>query len=173
MNAYRSIFAVLLVLVAGCGLVQQQVDIVKGSKQAARDKEAKREAQLDVARQTPLKFKVEKAQSADAWGRAQSYVSQHSDMKIQMATEFVIETYNPTVWKELGWKVTKTPMPDGDQIEVRPFANGRTPNELADSGHVAAHFIKTGIYVFDEPIPAPAATATAAPAAATTPSPVP
>lgn len=45
-------------------------------------------------------FYLPKEKGEIAWGRAVTYVLKHSDMKIQTQTEYVIDTYNPTIIKD-------------------------------------------------------------------------
>lgn len=52
-----------------------------------------------------------------AFALAQIYVSTKSDMKIQIATDTIIETYNPTEAGKLGAKVIKTPG-QGEQAQI-------------------------------------------------------
>jgi hypothetical protein len=52
---------------------------------------------------------MNEADCRKAFQLAQIYVSTKSDMKIQLATDTIIETYNPTSSYRLGAKVVKTP----------------------------------------------------------------
>lgn len=84
----------------------------------------------------PLRFDVPKAEALDAWGRAQAFVSQHSGMKIQTATDFVLETYNPTFMPTaptmfgppeslgtvtFGYKASRSPAGDMFQFDVNCY----------------------------------------------------
>jgi hypothetical protein len=55
---------------------------------------ADREYLQKIADQS-LRFEIPKAEADAAWGRAQTFVAKHSSMKIQTASDFVIQTYNP------------------------------------------------------------------------------
>jgi hypothetical protein len=52
---------------------------------------------------------VDKVNCAKAFSLAQIFVSNNADQKIQVATDTIIETYNPTETGNLGMKVIKTP----------------------------------------------------------------
>jgi hypothetical protein len=106
---------------------------------------------LDKVMLTPLEFVIPKTEANDAWGRAQSFISKFSGMKLQTVTEFVIQTYTPTSSDGeayysgyCGYQVTKTPMGDNIQITVQSMA-GRMFTKLANrNAHILAHYIKTG-----------------------------
>jgi hypothetical protein len=53
------------------------------------------ESYLEKANAFPLEFVIPKSQADDAWGRAQSFIAKYSDMKLQTATDFILQTYNP------------------------------------------------------------------------------
>lgn len=54
---------------------------------------------------------IEREQCDRAFGMAEVFVSQNSDMKIQVSTSSVIETYNATEKGNLALKVLRTPSP--------------------------------------------------------------
>lgn len=53
-----------------------------------------------------------------AFALAQIFIDQHADMKIQVATSTIVETYNPTEDGRVGLKIVKMPL-RGDESEVR------------------------------------------------------
>lgn len=66
------------------------------------------------AMQQPIPVVVAKDKAEEAWGRIQSFIAQYADMKIQIATDYVIETYNP-LHHEFFYKAIKTPK--GNTVE--------------------------------------------------------
>lgn len=53
------------------------------------------------------------------WARAQLWITRNSDLKIQVNTDNVLETYNPNPNRsmgEIGARVTKEPMLDGSYV---------------------------------------------------------
>lgn len=47
------------------------------------------------------------------WEAAQLFVVRHADMKIQIATDVLIETYGPVRSTDIALRVTKTPIGEG------------------------------------------------------------
>ena len=86
-----------------------------------------------------LTFTVPSSEGVAVMGKAQGIVSGWNGydrymrgMKIQTVTENLIETYNPIGIGEIGFEVTRTSFPQGDEIAVatlyytgNPFSNDR------------------------------------------------
>ena len=66
----------------------------------------------------PSEFRVPAGDVVAAWGRAQSFVAQHSSMKIQTVSDYLIETYNPGAMGQYGFRVVKTPARGDFTIKV-------------------------------------------------------
>jgi hypothetical protein len=82
-----------------------------------------------------------------AWARAQQFISICSSMKIQVATDYVIETYNPPPRYPIsyGYQIFKEPVEGGYQIEVRCAAGvPGYEQEANNNAIVAAYYIRTG-----------------------------
>jgi len=80
------------------------------------------EAYLEKAKLFPLEFTMPKSEEDEVWGRAQSFIGRFSSMKLQIVTDFVIQTYNPRDTDvDFGYYVTKTPM--GDKIKINVQCN--------------------------------------------------
>jgi hypothetical protein len=100
---------------------------------------------------TPLEWHYAKQNDALYWGRAQSYVGQYSSMKIQIATEFILQTYNPpektrlsdlTKKDEYGYYITKTPLSnDSFSISIRSIPE--TEDGIRNA-KICSWYIKTG-----------------------------
>lgn len=101
---------------------------------------------LEKARAFPLEFTILKSEADEAWGRAQSWVGKFSSMKLQIATDFVIQTYNPGFTDvDFGYYVTKTPMGDNVQITVKCITgNWFCGTDAKTNAHILAYYIKTG-----------------------------
>ena len=101
---------------------------------------------LSAAMAHPLTFTVPKEQAGDAWGRAQSFVGRFSSMKLQTATEFIIQTYNPVGSSvAYGYYVTRTPLGADHQFEVQcVYGNMFSAQDANTNAHLAAHYIATG-----------------------------
>ncbi|HEC87932.1 MAG TPA: hypothetical protein ENI52_01290 [Thermoplasmata archaeon] len=99
---------------------------------------------LNKARKFPLNFNVAKSEEYNTWGRAQSFVAKVSSMKIQIVSDFIIETYNPSHY-QYGYRIVKTPLNDSIQISVLCIPGEYANTQLAsDYAHICAYFIKTG-----------------------------
>jgi len=108
------------------------------------------------AEQSPLTFKVSKEREEEVWGRIQSFIAKYSSMKIQVATDYVIETYNPSKievrdpkWPgaNFGYEAIKTPM--GDEVEFEVKCVTGDPSKYYEliagyNAHYLAHYALTG-----------------------------
>jgi len=100
---------------------------------------------LMAIRRSPLTFQLPKAQADDAWGRAQSFIGKYSSMKLQVVTEFVLQTYNPSDYK-YGYYVTKTPMGENVEFSIQCLTAGffADQNAAERNAYILAWYIKTG-----------------------------
>ena len=108
------------------------------------------------AKQTPLTFKVPKEKEEEVWGRIQSFIAKYSSMKIQVATDYVVETYNPLKieindpkWPgvNFGYGAVKTPMGDEIEFEVKYSVSDSSGYYKLIAGynaHFLAHYALTG-----------------------------
>jgi hypothetical protein len=90
------------------------------------------------------KFRLPKDQDPGAWARATQYIVNHSDMKVQTASDNLIQTYNPIDGAKIGFTITRVPM--GDYVEYDVVC--MSPNMFVDRvGHARrlAYFMVTGI----------------------------
>ncbi len=96
----------------------------------------------------PLVFTIDKSEEKDAWGRAQSFIGQYSSMKVQIVTDYIIQTYTPNnrgLLPRFGYNITKTPTGDSVQISVTCMSDNRFVKKYtALNAHVLAYYIKTG-----------------------------
>lgn len=109
-------------------------------------------AYFERALATPLEFAIPKEQEVEAWGRAQSFLGRFGSTQIQAATDYVLQTYNPSSGDvDYGYYVTKTPAGDEVRIKVECIAgNMFSGKDATNNAHILAYYIKTG----DEPNPA-------------------
>jgi hypothetical protein len=94
----------------------------------------------------PLEFEVSKDIATDAWGRAQSFIGRFSSMKLQSATDYMIQTYNPTDnGVNYGYNITKTPLKDTVQITVQCSSNNMfAGGDATKNAHILAYYISSG-----------------------------
>lgn len=79
---------------------QVEADERKLTEQFAKELEAQRQSSYTCE---------DKISCAKAFALAQIFVSTNSDQKIQVATDTIVETYNPTETGKLGMKIVKMP----------------------------------------------------------------
>ena len=104
------ICAVAVCLLAGaCG------PGLTGRAPAATTPEAN--AYLARAMAAPLTFTVPKDNSDEAWSRVNSFIAKYSTMKIQTASDYIIETFNPiNNFHAFGYTANR--MTKGDEVEI-------------------------------------------------------
>jgi hypothetical protein len=97
----------------------------------------------------PLEFTVPLSDDQEVWGRAQYFLNKYGDMKVQVATDFMVETYNPISGGDCGYSVNRLPSKTGVTFTVN--ANYKAASMLEDAlsratqnAHVLAYFMKTG-----------------------------
>lgn len=117
-------------------------------------------------------FVVPHYQGPSVMGKAQGLVSQWGSydsgmtpMKIQTVTDNLIETYNPIEIGNVGFTVTRTVLPEGDQISVSTsyyagnlFSAGRDRKDANKRAHLLSYVLQTYAKTLTEPpvTPAPA-----------------
>lgn len=90
------------------------------------------------------------------WQRAQVWLAKHSTMKVQTATDVLLETYNPTGGiGRLGFSLTKEPTatPGSYRINVQAVCTGTlgcAPTDV-EARQALLYYVKTGKDVLDQP----------------------
>jgi hypothetical protein len=105
--------------------------------------------------QEPLEFEIPKADAADAWERGRSFFSLYSTMKIQLDTDYALQTYNAKLGSRrsrerrkvyYGYSVTKFLLKDTVRLAVscntKSFSFGEGEN--TQNAHILAHYLRTG-----------------------------
>lgn len=94
----------------------------------------------------PTTFTLPAQQAETAWARAHQFISHYSSMKIQMATEHTIQTYNPVGdWPKYGYTVSKVPVSSNVQFSVQCFCSNPFSNDNAQlNAHLLAHYMVSG-----------------------------
>lgn len=100
-------------------------------EQAAREEANRRElaSRVVLARSAAKIPCSTREQCERAFGMAEVFVSQNADMKIQVATTSVIETYNASEKGKVALKVLRVPRPEGDS-EISLLATCRTDGDV-------------------------------------------
>jgi len=107
------------------------------------------QASTDKAMQHPLTFAVPYAEAANAWGRANAWLAQYASMKLQVVTDYALQTYPPHEIMQYGYHVTRAPIDGGFSftIECRPFSGNLFWNgddEANHNAHILALYTATG-----------------------------
>jgi hypothetical protein len=89
-------------------------------------------AEIEAINKSVLRCQ-DKSMCTKMFSLAQIYVSEHSDQKIQVATDTIIETYNPTSALNIGMKIKKTPK-QGAIEEIAITVNCNQGETFVDSG---------------------------------------
>ncbi|MFI5201253.1 MAG: hypothetical protein ACHQNE_02570 [Candidatus Kapaibacterium sp.] len=127
----------LTALIAGCAPQQQ----------LTKDQQA----YLNRAMAHPIAFKLAKSDAEDAWGRANLYLAQNSSMKMQTASDLLLDTFNPTAIGQFGYSITRASIKDSVFFNVQ--CNGfhgenswLSPPEKDENknSHILALYIATG-----------------------------
>ena len=101
--------------------------------------------QLDKAMAQPLHFDIPASESTAAWGRAQDYLARYSRLKLQTATNDLLETYNPTDYGEVGYKINRIEGHVSTQFTVDAYTADSNVATLARrDAHLLAYYIAVG-----------------------------
>lgn len=106
-------------------------------------------AALEVAT-FPLQFTLPASVSNEAWGRANKFVSEYGSMKLQLASDYLLQTYSPLGVDHYGYTIVRAPQGDSVEFTVtcvppdqaRDFAYRL--ESAASNARVAACYIATG-----------------------------
>jgi len=97
--------------------------------------------------ETPLEFTMPAHEADAAWGRAQSFIGKHSELKFLVVTDHVMNTYKPRGSEMVfGYSATRTPM-QGDDVEIAvqcETGNGYAARKAQRNAHILANYIQTG-----------------------------
>jgi hypothetical protein len=129
------------VLLTTVGLLSGCASAVSTMKLTSEEKQY-----VDEVKQFPLEFEIDKKDDKDAWGRAQSFIGKYSSMKLQIVSDYNLQTYNPTGAEvQYGYSVTKTPAGTKEQISVDCQVGNIFKKEDAKmNAHILAYYISTG-----------------------------
>lgn len=110
----------------------------------------KEEEYLKLVWATPLDFLVSNEKAETAWARIQGFIGKYSTMKIQIATDYVVQTYNAE-YEEFGYTATKTPDVTHTKfsvrcqtISIRSFHKTDYSKQAELHGHILAYYAIKG-----------------------------
>lgn len=91
-------------------------------------------------------FFISKDKAEDSWGRAQAFVGRYSSMKVQVATDYIIQTFNPIGTEvAFGYSISKAPVDGGFEFSVKvSYSNMFTGSDAEQNAKVCSLYILTG-----------------------------
>ncbi|MFA5114367.1 MAG: hypothetical protein WC529_08805 [Candidatus Margulisiibacteriota bacterium] len=138
----KSLLAGLLVLIAA-----SSVFAMGGTVPPREELTAEEILYLDNVMAAPLEMTIPAKDIKNAWDRAQGFVGRYSNMKIQVSTDYAIQTYTPEKFSgDYGYYVNKMKTEAGEYtISVQCIGTGAFSNkdQLANQ-QILAYYIKTG-----------------------------
>jgi hypothetical protein len=75
-------------------------------------------AYLKRVMKTPIVFTVPNEKAEEIWGRIHSFIGRYSSMEIWIATDYVIQTYEPRGFFDYGYIVVRTPKEDDFEFSI-------------------------------------------------------
>jgi hypothetical protein len=125
----------MIFLLAGCAAYMDIAPKAQPGEEAAYLKEA-----VD----TPLVFTAPKDKSDEIWGRINAFIGKYSSMKIQTASNYIIETFNPSNLLEFGYSANRAPKGDDVEFTVSCFTGVGSKNIPTQNAHLLAYYALTG-----------------------------
>jgi hypothetical protein len=106
---------------------------------------------IDKVMKYPLTFSAPKEVADEAWGRINSFILKYSDAKIQVASNFIIQTQEPRLASEFAYQASR--IPHGDNVEFSVICWAPALAKMAEiNSHTLAYYAATGeadqVYVF-------------------------
>jgi hypothetical protein len=108
---------------------------------------------LERAWGTHLVFTVSKENAEEVWARIQSFIGRYSSTEIRIATDYVIDTYEPRGFFDYGYHAVRTPKGDDFEFSIRCVGYNvlgvKTLTEKNDedcnrNAHLLAYFALSG-----------------------------
>lgn len=107
-------------------------------------------AYIDKVMTYPLTFSIPKEKSDEVWGRINMFILKYGDAKIQVASEFIIQSQDARLISEFGYQAARAPRNDSVEIVVACWAPALAKMAEINS-HTLAYYAVTGedsIFVF-------------------------
>jgi len=94
----------------------------------------------------PTTFSLPNDKAEEAWARAQLFIAQYSNMKIQIATQYVLQTYNPVGAVPIyGYNITRTPAQNETRFTVQCMhSNMWSGKEAQQNASMLSYYMATG-----------------------------
>lgn len=104
-----------------------------------------------AVREQPRKFTMPTSEAEEAWSRAQQFIGTYSGYKIQVATDYVIQTYTGNSGVRYGYGVTRLLSGDTTTFDVRGFSSSALLDGHARyNANILAYYMLTGKLMADQ-----------------------
>lgn len=131
-------FKPLVLLIGGYFLINEN-----GKNLYVREGDVVTQYKYSVVKQ-PLTFEVTKDKDEESWGRANYAASKFSTMKIQTASNYVIENFNPITQNDIALKINRQPKGQNSVYEVKCITQNPNINKEILEKQVA-YYIVSGL----------------------------
>ena len=102
------------------------------------------DSSLDGFSQQGLEVVVAEEDFSKAWGRGQGFIHENSNLKIQVSTDYIIETYNPIEIGHIYYSMVRKDLSDGQvKISVNVICKGCTHEFVMVKAKRFAWYIRT------------------------------
>jgi hypothetical protein len=95
---------------------------------------------LERVMKTPLVFTVRNEKAEIVWGRIQSYIGKYSPLKIQVAEDYVVQTYDS--WVYVSYRATRTPGETETEFSIKRWSKSFDATDR--NAHILAYYALTG-----------------------------
>ena len=105
-------------------------------------------AYIEKIKNQPDEIRFAKADEPFYWGRIHSFIGQYSGVKIQVITDYVLQTYNPIDYYDYGWYIIKTPI-TADSMSIKISCFGKAADSTSKSiyfqnAKICSRYVLTG-----------------------------
>jgi hypothetical protein len=102
---------------------------------------------LGMVKLQPTTFSINKNKAEMGWGRAQGFIGKYSSMKLEIATNYILQTFNPAQSHvDFGYYVTRTPSDSTDEFSIEcVYGNMFTQSDATLNAKIMAYYIATGV----------------------------
>ncbi len=105
----------------------------------------------EIVRAQPRNFTIPTSEAEEAWSRAQQFIGTYSGYKIQVATDYVIQTYTGNSGVRYGYGVTRLLSGDTTTFDVKGFSSSSLLDGHARyNAHILAYYMRTGELMADQ-----------------------
>lgn len=98
---------------------------------------------VDELMAEPTTFRISRAEGPDAWSRAQAFIGRYAGMKLQIHSENILQTYNPSNEFRFAYYITRSPIMDSVEFRVECISDYSVYQRRLNA-HLCSRYIRTG-----------------------------